>query len=193
MERPEQRRIKHDAPCIHRVEAERGSPYAPPDRAVDMCRNCIENILEHGKGKIQEIFSAMSLNSSARPGFIASIKSLRPPLASGSTSDACVGANPPPAHLLRFETNPQGRFVKRPFLRRGPFANGPYRNTRHSPWSVIPTKAGMTAKTRNRAETQALALKTNPPYPPLSGGQEKTKAPLPAAGAAFSYPPDKGG
>ena len=35
--------------------------------------------------------------------------------------------------------------------------------------------------------------KGNPPYPPLSGGQEKTKAPLPAAGVAFSYPPDKGG
>ena len=30
--------------------------------------------------------------------------------------------------------------------------------------------------------------KSNPPYPPLSGGQEKTKAPQPAAGVAFSYP-----
>ena len=28
---------------------------------------------------------------------------------------------------------------------------------------------GMTAKIRTRA-TQALALKTNPPYPPLTGG-----------------------
>ena len=32
-----------------------------------------------------------------------------------------------------------------------------------------------------------------PPLPPLSGGQEKTKALLPAAGVAFLYPPDKGG
>ena len=29
--------------------------------------------------------------------------------------------------------------------------------------------------------------KCNPPYPPLSGGQEKTKAPISAAGVAFSY------
>ena len=46
--------------------------------------------------------------------------------------------------------------------------------------------------TRTRSEAQALALKTNPPYPPLSGGQ-KNKNPLPVASAAFSYPPDKGG
>ena len=35
--------------------------------------------------------------------------------------------------------------------------------------------------------------KGNPPLPPLTGGQEKTKAPLPAAGVAFLYPPVKGG
>jgi len=41
--------------------------------------------------------------------------------------------------------------------------------------------------------------KGNPPYPPLSGGQEKAKPPLPGGGAsrrrdiAFLYPPDKGG
>ena len=50
----------------------------------------------------------------------------------------------------------------------------------------------MTAKTRTRVEAQALALKTNPPYPPLSGGK-KSKSPQSAVGAAFSYPPDKGG
>ena len=52
------------------------------------------------------------------------------------------------------------------------------------------------------------ALKTNPPYPPLSGGQEKAKPPLPRRGMhrqgdfippysvgdiVFLYPPDKGG
>ena len=36
-------------------------------------------------------------------------------------------------------------------------------------------------------------IKAPPPYPPLSGGQEKTKAPLSAVGAAFFYPPVKGG
>ncbi len=55
----------------------------------------------------------------------------------------------------------------------------------------------------NKSTPPLAGDKTNPPYPPLSGGQkkktpltggrEKTKAPLPAAGAAFSYPPDKGG
>ena len=50
----------------------------------------------------------------------------------------------------------------------------------------------MTAKTRTWAKAQAVALKTNPPYPPLSGGQ-KNKNPLTVADAAFSYPPDKGG
>ena len=48
-----------------------------------------------------------------------------------------------------------------------------------------------------------ISQKSNPPYPPLTGGQkkktpqtkrqEKTKAPLPAEDAAFSYPPVKGG
>ena len=36
--------------------------------------------------------------------------------------------------------------------------------------------------------------KGNPPYPPLSGGQEKAKPLLPGGGRiAFLYPPDKGG
>ena len=51
----------------------------------------------------------------------------------------------------------------------------------------------MTAKTRTRAEAQAVALKTNPPYPPLSGGQEKTKTLELSRGVAFFCPPDKGG
>ena len=34
----------------------------------------------------------------------------------------------------------------------------------------IPAFAGMTAKTENQTEAPALTLKTNPPYPPLSGG-----------------------
>ena len=32
-----------------------------------------------------------------------------------------------------------------------------------------PSLVSMTAKTRTQAEAQAVALKTNPPYPPLSG------------------------
>ena len=34
-----------------------------------------------------------------------------------------------------------------------------------------------------------LDWKTNPPYPPLSGGQEKAKTPLPGGGASPFYTP----
>ncbi len=52
---------------------------------------------------------------------------------------------------------------------------------------------------------KAKSHNVNPPYPPLSGGQEKAKPPQPGDGAsrfytspfcqgiAFLYPPDKGG
>ena len=47
-------------------------------------------------------------------------------------------------------------------------------------------------------EKASLGDKGNPPYPPLSGGQEKAKAPSTGGertggGVAFLYPPDKGG
>ena len=51
----------------------------------------------------------------------------------------------------------------------------------------------MTAKTRPRAEAQAAALKTNPPYPPLSGGQEKTKVLYRRRASPFHTPLTRGG
>ena len=47
----------------------------------------------------------------------------------------------------------------------------------------------MTTKTRTRAEAQAVALKTNPPYPPLSGGYKKAMRPRRAEGVCFFLPP----
>ena len=52
----------------------------------------------------------------------------------------------------------------------------------------------MTTKTRTRAEAQAVALKTNPPYPPLSGGYKKAMRPRRVEGVLlFLAPLTRGG
>ena len=51
----------------------------------------------------------------------------------------------------------------------------------------------MTAKTRNRAEPQSVALKTNPPYPPCQGGMKKQNPLSPEGAHRLFYPPVKGG
>ena len=42
-------------------------------------------------------------------------------------------------------------------------------------------------------EGTPLSPEKQPPLPPLVRGARKNKSPLPAAGVAFLYPPDKGG
>ncbi len=44
-----------------------------------------------------------------------------------------------------------------------------------------------------KTAARPLAWKTNPPYPPLSGGKKKQNPLSPAGRIAFFYPPDKGG
>ena len=65
-----------DTPCIHRVEAERGSAYAPPGMDV-RCRGDDALIRAWREGGIQEIFS---LGPSENPAL---------------NTNACDGASPP--------------------------------------------------------------------------------------------------
>ncbi len=44
-------------------------------------------------------------------------------------------------------------------------------------------------ESRFRANRRPLSSKSNPPYPPLSGGQEKAKPPQPGGGASPFYTP----
>ena len=189
MQRAEQRRIKHDAPCIHRGEAERGSPYTPPDRAVDMCRSCIENILEHGKGKIQEIFSRgcsrvrrdpaspHRSNRSRRPWYPAS----KPmPGREKTRPHASLAFRNEPVGALREAPVPPARAVlERPLQAYTSFAldrhSGACRNDGQNP------KPGGGAGSR---------LENQPPLPPLVRGVRKIKNPLsPARAHRLFMPP----
>ncbi len=56
----------------------------------------------------------------------------------------------------------------------------------------VTNSAVIPAKIRNLA-AQVLALKTNPPYPPLTGGQEKAKPLSPVGANRLFLPPCQGG